>query len=689
MKRSAGYGAVLTCLTIASAAVTTRSQNATQNVTGEWRHYAATAGSSKYSPLDQINAATVKNLRIAWRQSAVPLEMRKGRSAVPLPVNWQVTPIMADGLLYTSTGDSGVAALDPTTGRVVWFYLPPNVVDSQARSRQENAGRGSGAVPDASGQTKEVLSGQGPNRGVAYWTDGKQARIIAMSGSRLVALEAKTGKLVPGFGTDGVVNLLMGYDRLEGKPADSFRWTSLPLIVRDVIVVAGTPNVDGRPLPGDVRAFDVRTGKQLWIFHAVPRPGEFGVETWLEESHTFASQAGAWGLLSADEELGYIYVPHEQPGPATDFYGGHRPGNNLFGNSLVCLDAATGRRVWHFQGVHHDLWDWDFNAAPILADITVGGKRIKAVAQVSKQAYVYVFDRITGDPVWPIEERPAPKGDVPREWYAPTQPHPTKPPAFDQQGVTVDDLIDFTPELRREALDIIRKYRYGALFTPPSVAGGPDGKQGTLQVPGTVSNVFNGAGFDPETGMLYVPSVGSAVIVELIPNDGTRFPDRRVAYVHRRFEGPIGGAMIGAWAVGPRGLPLFKPPYGRLTAIDLNKGDIVWQVPNGDGPRDHPAIKHLNLPPLGQPGRAAPLVTKSMVFLGEGGNAGILALPPYGGGKTFRAYDKATGEVIWEMELPGGTNGAPMTYLAAGKQYIVVAVGWEGIGGELVALSLP
>jgi quinoprotein glucose dehydrogenase len=383
-----------------------------------------------------------------------------------------------------------------------------------------------------------------------------------------------------------------------------------------------------------------------------------------------------WAWASADETLGYVYLPLTTP--TSDYYGGHRPGGNLFAESLVCLDARTGRRIWHFQAVHHGLWDYDFPTAPNLVDLTVNGRKIKAVALVSKQAFTYIFDRVTGEPLWPIEERPVPKGDVPGEWYAPTQPFPTKPPAFDQQGVNVDDLIDFTPELREEAIKILDEYVYGPLFTPPTIIDErPGGKKGTIQVPGLVGGAdWTGAGVDPETGILYVASVNSASVVGLIRSE---HPRSNVNWVMKAL----------ALAPGPQGLPLFKPPYGRLVAVDLNKGEILWTVPNGDGPRDHPAIKHLNLPRLGQGGRVSPLVTKTLVFLGEGGSDGVVFLPPGGGGKMFRAYDKATGDVVWEMQLPGGTTAAPMTYMVNGRQYIVVTVGWKGMPSEYVALALP
>jgi quinoprotein glucose dehydrogenase len=614
----------------------------------EWTVYGGTASSTRYSSLDQINKQTVKDLRIVWRQSATPAEVRRGRTNAPVPTNYQNTPLMVGGLLYMTTGYGSVTALDPATGKVVWFDDLPG---------------------DQRGS---------PTRGVGYWTDGLDARILAVVGSNLVALNAKTGARYPAFGAGGQVDL----KRYDDHATDSYGWQSPPLVVRDVVVIGSdstrTRNTRGRQAPGDIRGYDVRTGRLLWTFHTPPRAGEFGADTWLGGTFESSGFTNAWAAISADETLGYVYLPLKQ---STGYsYGGGHPGANLFGNSLLCLDARTGKRVWHFQAVHHDMWDYDLPAAPILIDLTVSGRPVRALAQISKMAFVYVLDRVTGQPIWPIEERPVPKGDIPGEWYSPTQPFPTKPPPYDQQGVTIDDLIDFTPELRQEAIKIISQYRYGSLFTPLSAAEArPDGKKGSIQMPGTVGVPFSGAAADPETGMLYVPSNHSPIAIELIKTDDVLTP-----WASKR-----GNAVFGSMLEGPQGLPIFKPPYGRLTAIDLNRGEIRWTTANGNGPRDHPAIKHLNLPPLGQPGRATPLVTKTMVFLGEGGSAGVPLLPPGGGGKMFRAYDKATGAVLWEMELPGGTTGAPMSYLLNGKQYLVVSVGWKDVPGELVALALP
>ena len=433
-------------------------------VGAEWRAYAGTTASTKYSSLDQINRNTVRNLHIAWRQSVTPVEVREGANA-PAPTNYQHTPLMVGGLVYMITGYGSVAALDAATGKVVWFDRRP---------------RNLGPLPagnfiwhdDPTQPGLYIISGRGwTSRGVAYWTDGGDARVISVVGQSLLALNAKTGKRYADFGNGGEVDLTKGYDR----PVESFRWGGPPLVVGDVVVVGGIPAAAGQSLPGDVRAFDVRTGALRWTFHAIPRPGEFGNDTWPSGSWERAGAGGVWTAMSADEELGYVYLPTEstatQP-QAADFYGGARPATSLFENGIVCLDAKTGKRIWHFQFVHHGLYDWDTPAAPTLVDITVDGRRVKAVAQVTKQGFVFVFDRVTGAPVWPIEEKPVPQGGVPGEWYSPTQPYPSKPPAYEPGDVTVDELVDFTPELRQEALKIISQYRYGSAAVRPGLRSG-------------------------------------------------------------------------------------------------------------------------------------------------------------------------------------------------------------------------
>jgi quinoprotein glucose dehydrogenase len=628
----------------------------------DWPAYAGDKASTKYSSLDQINAKTIGGLQIAWRRSALPEELRASFPDAQAPANYQHTPLVVDGLMYMSSAVGAVVALDPTTGTTLWYdTLPPR--------------------PDGQGLTRGAAT-----RSIAYWTDGKDARIVTNVGANLVALNAKTGKRYADFGENGQVDLTKGFER----PITGWRWSSGPIVVKDVVVVAGVPSPATDILnerarapkdmpPDDVRGYDVRTGKLLWTFHVVPRKGEFGNDTWLDDSWTYSGNSGAWSLLSADEELGYVYLPLEEA--TGDYYGGTRPGNNLFAESIVCLDVRTGKRVWHFQTIHHGLWDYDLPAAPVLGDITVNGRRIKAVAQVSKQAFVYVFDRVTGQPVWPIEEKPVPKGNVPGEWYSPTQPIPSKPPAFDQQGVSDNDLIDFTPELKAEAKKIVSEYKTGPLYTPPVLLGSPDGPKGLLLVPGTNGGAdWGGAAFDPETGMLYVPSAHMPTVIAL---GKSQHPESTLPYVKQQQP----------WPFGPQGLPdPFKPPYSRLVAIDLNKGDIAWSVANGDGLRNHPAFKGLNLPPLGAPGRLAAMVTKSFVFMGEGSDSGV-GLPPAPsgpwGGKKFRAFDKKTGKIVWEMELPAGVSNAPMTYMAKGKQYIVVGISGRQYPGELVALALP
>lgn len=483
----------------------------------------------------------------------------------------------------------------------------------------------------------------------------------------------RPAKPIPGFGKDGAVDLNEGL----GPLSRGYRWNSAPLVARDVIVM-GSAMVDQDSAtkvegdPGDVSAYDIRTGQLRWTFHVVPQEGDPALTTWKGDSWRYTGAGNVWSLMSADDELGYVYLPTTSM--TNDMYGGHRLGDTLYATSIVCVEAATGKKVWHYQTVHHDLFDYDNPAAPILVDITVDGKPIKGVAQVTKQSFTYVLDRVTGKPVWPIEERPVPASTVPGEQASPTQPFPTRPPAFDRQGITGNDLIDFTPELRAEALAIFKQYVTGPVFTPPSVIG--ERTKGTIELSGSVGGAdWTGAAFDPDTGMLYVPSMTNPFVANLLQGK----PEN----TNLRFR-----ASNRELLQGPRGLPLVKPPYGRITALNLNRGTQAWMVPNGDGPRNHPALKGLNLPPLGQAVRAAPLVTKTLLFVTEGDQINVRT-PPDGGGRKIRAYDKATGAVVWEMALDAGSTGTLMTYLHDGRQYLVVAIGGVDHPAEFIALGLP
>ena len=496
------------------------------------------------------------------------------------------------------------------------------------------------------------------------------------------------------FGTQGRV-LLRFADRqpLAGRFNDS----TGPLVLGNVVVVTGNTGGAGdggntkEAAPEDIRGFDAESGRLLWTFHVVPRPGEFGNDTWGNDSWKIAGDLGAWNPMTADEELGYVYVPLTSPTAA--WYGGWRPGDNLFSNSLVALDVKTGKRVWHFQTVHHDLWDWDNIGPPMLGEITVDGKRIKAVMQANKAAFLYVLDRTNGRPVWPIEERPVPQSTVPGEHSSPTQPFPTKPPAFDLQGISDDDLIDYTPALKQRARTIAKQYVMGPVFSPPSVPS-EGGKKGTLVQPGAWGSAnWNTGAFDPETGYYYAISqtlgpANRAARKQTDPRATMEYADFEPTPATDQPASQAPPSTVDAISID--GLPIIKGPYGRITAIDLNRGVHVWMRPNGDGPRFHPLLKDLNLPPLGYPNRPAPLLTKTLLFLGEGSDAiSGTAGADWTWGTKFRAYDKATGSVIWEMELPSGTTAGPMTYMVKGKQYIVVAVGARNHPSEYVALSLP
>jgi quinoprotein glucose dehydrogenase len=627
---------------------------------GEWRSYNANLASTKYSSLDQINAGNVKNLKVIWRRPAVDPELKQKYPKLGGTNYYRATPLMIDSRLYVQNGLGFAQALDAATGNVLWTQEP--------------------LTNDLQG-----LVGAQPSRGVAYWHDPRSSagasaaastadgdRILTVRRNYLFALSAKTGQPFADFGDNGKVDLTVGLR----APAGNYTWAGAPLVIRDVVVIGANGQdfpTRKQASPGDVRAYDVRTGKLRWTFNVIPRPGEFGNETWEADSWSYTGNTNLWSMISADPDLGYVYLPLTSP--TNDWYGGHRLGDNLFSDTLVCVDAETGRRIWHFQLVHHDLWDYDLPAAPILADITVNGTRIKSVVQLTKQGFAFVFDRVTGKPVWPIEERPVPQSTVPGERTSPTQPFPTRPPAFTRQGLTENDLIDFTPELRAEAKAIADQFLLGPLFTPPPVVGA---KKGMLQVPSWVGGAdWNGGAFDPETGRLYVPSIQAATISALKEGDAKN-TDFRYLNPYSVSERDIRG---------PQGLPLLKPPYGTIAAIDLNRGEIVWSVPNGDGPRNHPLLKPLNLPPLGQPGRAGPVLTKTLLFVGEGDSIAAVT-PPGGGGTKFRAYNKASGAVVWETDLEAGTTGSPMTYSAGGKQFIIVAIGSTTHAAELVAFGL-
>ena len=618
---------------------------------GQWRHYGGDAGATRYSPLAQVNADNVGDLEVVWRW--------RSDNYGPAPeFNYRATPLMVDGVLYATAGyRRAVVAIDAGTGETLWTYR----LDEGDRSApRRNSGRG-----------------------VAWWeADGMPPRIFMVSpGFHLVALDAATGVPVDGFGDNGVVDLRLELGRdvdLETAPLGS---SSPPVVVGNVVVVGSAMPAGGAPRspempPGHVRGYDALTGERLWIFHTIPQSGEVGNETWEDGSWEYTGNVAVWPPFSADPELGYVYLPVELG--TGDYYGGHRPGDNLFSQSIVALEAATGERAWHFQTVHHGIWDYDPPAAPILADIVVDGRAIPAVALLTKQTFTFVFDRRTGEPVWPIEERPVPQTDVPGERTAPTQPYPTKPPPFDRQGVDTDELIDFTPELRAQAEEIISQLRIGPLYTPPSLVV-EGGTQGTLMVPGSLGGVnWPGGALDPETGYLYVQSATAPNVLAL----------RSVPEVSEMDYIRAGGLRLRGGG-GPQGLPLFKPPWGRITAIDLNAGDIAWQVPNGDAPdyvKNHPALEGIDVGRTGRPDRGGLLVTGSLLFAGEGG--GMYAAFGSGGNK-LRAHDKATGEIVAEFDLPANQTGLPMTYMHEGRQFIVVAVGARRHPGELVALALP
>ena len=672
----------MTRILVLLIAVATAAQTTTTSSTqiGEWPTYGGDLANSKYSPLDQITAANFATLRPAWRAKSpdaflsmtLPdgsewhadskaifdelnrLDPKRWRDEQPPFVqNYKATPLMIGGTLYVNSPASVGAAYEARTGAVKWIYNPKSY---------------------EAGTTTMTLRWN--QRGVAYWRSGNDERIYWGTGDGyLIAVDAKTGRPIPGFGKNGKVDLMEGLPRAKRGTRDylnalTYSVQSPPIVVGDLVIspaaISSLVKVKEQ-IPGWIRAFDARTGQVRWTFQTVPSKGELGSDTWGDGSNEYAGKVTVWTMMSADEALGLVYLPTNTTAP--DFYGAHRLGNNLFAESVVALDITTGKRVWHFQTVHHGLWDYDNPAAPNLLDVTVNGTRIKALAQITKQGYVYTFDRATGRPVWPIEERPVPASDVPGEKASSTQPVPSKPAPFEYQGVNVNDLADFTPEIRAMAEKAIQGFKHGPLFTPPSL-------EGTISRPGTTGGAnWGGAAVDPDTGMIYIPSRNAYAVLRLQkPEAGL---ESNLLYM----QAPARPVRM------PDGLPLFKPPYSRMTAIDMNTGDHKWMTATGSGDRirNLPQLKGLNLPALGgDVTLSGPLLTKTLLIyaLTSGGSKG---------GPRLVAYDKTTGKEVASADLPGAAIGTPMTYLAGGKQYIAITV--QGATAtavpDLIALALP
>jgi quinoprotein glucose dehydrogenase len=671
----------------------------------EWPTYTADLAGTKYRPLDQINASNFGKLEVAWRFKTDNLGTRP-------EYKLEGTPLMVNGVIYATAGTRrAVVALDAKTGEMIWMHGVREGARAAASPRQ--------------------LSG----RGLAFWSDGHgDDRVIYVTtGYRMIALNARNGQMIQTFGKDGIVDLKVGMYTGTGQPIDletgEAGLHSAPTVVNDVVIVGsamkeGMTVVTHNNTKGLVRAYDTRSGKLLWTFHTIPKPGELGNDTWEDGSWATNGNTGVWTQITVDPQLGLVYLPVESP--TSDFYGGHRPGNNLFGESLVCVDLKTGKRKWHYQIVHHPIWDYDLSSAPLLADINVGGKPVKAVAMPTKQSFLYVFDRVTGQPVWPIEERPVAQSDVPGEKTSRTQPFPTKPPAYARNFLKVpDDLIDFTPEMRKEAIERMTHYRVEGMYTPPVIGDAAKWLGGISMGNATGGTNWAGGGYDPETHIVYAQAANAYVSAVSLRTPPEGFSDIR--YVSGRNDQPfrvIEGPGFGSAADAPQpgrsgrggpaaaaetpagggrgatgaaaaglliqGLPIVKPPYGVLAAIDLDSGEMKWQVPFGETPdnvRLHPALKGMNIPNTGMNGYsgAGVLITKTLVVVGDTQITSVT----HPRGAMMRAYDKATGKEVGAVWMPAPVSGSPMTYMWQGKQYIVIAVSGGNYSGEYIAYALP
>jgi quinoprotein glucose dehydrogenase len=675
--------AAATVLLLASSILAAQSTPA--NV--DWTTYAGNWNASKYKPLDQINASNFSKLEVVWRFKTDQIGNRP-------EFKLEGTPLEVGGVVYTTAGSRrGAIALDAVTGELLWVH-----------GEREGA-RGAAAPRQLSG------------RGLAYWSDGRDARILYVTpGFRLIELDAKTGQRVNSFGDDGVVDMKADDDqRIEPDlTTGEIGWQSAPTVVGDIVLVGsafreGFTPASYRNNKGSARAYDVRSGKKLWEFHTIPQKGEPGYETWSNGSAEYTGNTGVWTQISADPELGLAYLPIESP--TSDFYGGHRPGNGLYGNSLAAVDLKTGKLKWYFQLIHHEIWDYDIASIPMLVDITVNGKPIRAVAEPTKQGYLYVFDRATGKPVWPIPEKGVPKGHVPGEWYAPTQPIPSKPAAYARTGVTADELIDFTPAMHQQALDLVKDYKLGPIYTPPVLSKNP-GPVGTLMLgPADGGTNWPGGSFNPETHTAFIYACNSCLIsIGLVPPPPDLSDIRYVVGRAGRVPTMISASGTNSSSDAPmpkkvapppppsddekpltvQGLPLIKPPYGTISAIDLDSGEIKWQIPHGETPdyiRNHPGLKGLNIPRTGQTSyNIGTLLTKSLVIAGD---AQVTTTADHPRGAMLRAYDQANGKEVGAVLMPAPQSGSPMTYMVNGKQYILLPVSGGNYSGEYICYSLP
>ena len=652
--RTLGLRLVAVALVVGATAVSAQD--------GGWTHWGADERSTRYAPFDQIDAGNFEDLEVAWIWRGDNF----GPNVDPI---MRSTPIYAEGKLFGVAGyRRTVVAMDPATGETLWTFREPHT-KRWADSMRKNYGKG-----------------------VSYTRVKGQGRIYVVTpGFFLHALAPDTGYPIEDFGDNGTVDLLadLGYEYspTDGLPSSvGYITNSSPPIVVNGVVVVGNSHEQGyrqtrdENVPGHILAYDAGSGEHLWKFNVIPQSeSEFGFDTWENDAWKWTGNVSAWAPMSADSERGLVYVVTDPP--TNDYWGGFHPGANLFATSILALDARTGKREWHFQTVHHDIWNRDNPTAPNLLDVTVDGQNVPILVQTTNQAFAYVFNRETGEPVWPIEERPVPRGRVPGEWYSPTQPFPTRPAGYDLQNVTEDDLIDFTPELRQHALDILSRYEYGSMFMPPLHPDNELGKRGALHCPGPGggTNITGCTSADPETGILYVASQTRCAAPILTPGKEADLVD----------PNPIGRtitkyATANGMVQGPQGLPLFKPPYGRITAIDLNTGATLWTIPNGDTPdwiKNHPALEGVDLPNTGQTGQALSIVTKSLLMYSEG----------RGARPVLHAVNKQSGARLGTVGLPAPANSIPMSYMHQGRQYIILPIGGgpDRHPGSLVALTMP